>query len=401
VLVEGLLLGISGAITGFVFGWLALAALVKSIPQSNWLHDMFQAPVDGKVVLFCAGTGIITSVLFSFAPALLSTRIHLLRALHGQSGAVTSSGNWLRNLLVSGQIALSLMLLSGATILGWSLYQLRNVNPGFATDVFTFRTYVSAGKDQVQKNEYDAIRNGVLHQPGVQSAVYSANGLLTGEESGNSITVRGYTNQANEPTPDEDWVTPGFFSTMQVPLLAGREFAEQDTATSQKVAIVDQTFVNHYFGGDIQKALQGQFGFGGGSVKADIQIVGIVPAIHTKKLSHLSSLPFMYFPYAQASGLHHACYYVRAHGTPSQFADTIRLLLHRIDHNLPTPDVETMQEHLRDTIFQTQLMTTLASVMGWSGAGFVRHWTLRSSGICSGAAHARDWYPYGFGSKPC
>jgi putative ABC transport system permease protein len=364
VIAEGLVLGLSGAITGFVFGCLTLMLLVKSIPQSNWLHDIFQASVDWKVLLFCAGTGIITSVLFSFAPAFLSTRINLLRALHGQSGTVTSSGSWLRSLLVSGEIALSLMLMTGTTVLGWSLYQLRSVNPGFATDVLTFRAYASTGKDQLQRNEYEAIREGVLHQPGVQNVVYAANGLLTGEESGNSITVSGHTNRGNEPVPDDDWVSPGFFSAMQIPLLAGREFTEQDTPTSQKVAIVDQTFVDHYFGGDIQKALRSQFGFGGGTVKTDIQIVGVVPAIHTKKLSQLSCLSLMYFPYAQASGFHHACYYVRVHSAPSQFAGAIRSLLHRIDRNLPIPDVETMQDHLKGAIFQTQMMTALASVMG-------------------------------------
>jgi putative ABC transport system permease protein len=366
VITEGFLLGILGAFAGLTLGTISLQLLVKSIPQSNGLHDMLQAPLDGKVVVFGVIAGLATSLFFSVAPGLLSARIELLRALHGQSGTATARGGWLRNLLVSGEIALSFTLLTGAAILSWNLYELRNVNPGYATShLLTFRIDASSSrKGNAPKDEYDAIRDGILHLPGVRSVVYAGNGLLTGEDSGNDITVSGYLNKKNEPMSLNDWITPGFFSTMQIPLMAGREFAADDTATSPKVAIVDETFVNHYFGGDLGEALRRQFGFGFGDIRTDIQIVGVVHSIHNAKLADSNGLPFIYLPFAQTDGGHKASYYVSTYGGPARLAGSVRAVLRRVDRNLPIPDMETMQEHVNGLMFQTQLMTTLACSMG-------------------------------------
>ena len=87
---------------------------------------------------------------------------------------------------------------------------------------------------------------------------------------------------------------------MGIPLLAGRVFTDQDTATTQKVAIVDEAFVMHYFAGDIEKTLQGSFGFGGGNhVKLDFQIVGVIPTIRATHLAAPPTVPFIYLPYDQ------------------------------------------------------------------------------------------------------
>ncbi|WP_158750272.1 ABC transporter permease [Acidobacterium sp. S8] len=374
VVAEGLLLGLMGAISGLVLGWLSLELVVKSIPQTNYLHDLLNAPMDWKVAAFCIFAGIATSLVFSIAPALMSTRVNLMRALHGQSGSVAGSGNWLRNLFVGAETALSLVLLMGAAILSWSLYQLHQINPGFSTShVLTFRIDASAlGKNDTQvREEYETLTSKILHEPGVQRVVYAGNGLMTGNESGSNVTVAGYKDTRDEPVPDNDNASAGFFSTMQIPLLAGREFNAQDTLTSPKVAIVDEKFVKHYFGGDAQKALRGQFGFGSGDVKTDIQIVGVIPTISAIRLSDPTSQPFIYLPYAQsfskdgsAKGSHPANFYVRTSGDPAALAGTLHPLLHRLDPDLPMPDFETMNEHINGTIFETKLMALLASSMG-------------------------------------
>jgi len=171
--------------------------------------------------------------------------------------------------------------------------------------------------------------------------------------------------------PNRDEISPGFFSTMQIPLLAGREFGMQDTLTSPKVAIVDETFVKHYFGGDARKALGQQFGFGSGNVKTDIEIVGVVPAIRSAKLEHASELPFVYLPYDQSYSAdgkprssHPASFYVRTSGDPAVLAGTLHSMVHRLDQDLPMPDFETMDERISSSIFETTLMALLASVMG-------------------------------------
>ncbi|HEX3437424.1 MAG TPA: ABC transporter permease [Pseudacidobacterium sp.] len=88
VTAEGFLLGLMGAVSGLMLGWLSLELVIKSIPETNYLHDLLQAPMDGKVLAFCLAAGVLTSLLFSIAPALLSTRVNLMRALHGQSGCL-------------------------------------------------------------------------------------------------------------------------------------------------------------------------------------------------------------------------------------------------------------------------------------------------------------------------
>jgi putative ABC transport system permease protein len=374
VIAEGLLLGLIGAMAGLVLGWLSFRLLIHSIPATNYLRDLLDAPMDWKVMVFCIAAGVTTSVLFSVAPALLSMQVNLMRALHGQSGSVTGSGGWLCNLFVSAETALSLALLIGAAVLSWNLYQLRHIDPGFATShVLTFRLDASAlGKNDLQvKEEYETIQNEILREPGVRSVDYAMNGLLTGNTSGSDITVKGSPSTGNEPAPNRDEISPGFFSTMHIPLLSGREFSTQDTLSSPKVAIVDETFVKHYFGGDTRKALGQQFGFGSGNVKTDIQIVGVVPTIRSAKLEHVSDLPFIYLPYDQSysangksSRSHPANFYLRTSGDPAALAGTLHSMLRRLDQELPMPDFEPMDEHVSSSIFETTLMAQLASVMG-------------------------------------
>jgi putative ABC transport system permease protein len=374
VIAEGLLLGLIGAMAGLALGWLSFKLLIHSIPATNYLRDVLDAPMDWKVIAFCIAAGVMTSLLFSVAPALLSMRVNLLRALHGQSGSVAGGGGWLRNLFVSAETALSLVLLIGAAVLSWNLFQLRHVDPGFATShVLTFRVDASAlGKNDPQvKEEYETLQNEILREPGVRSVDYAMDGLLTGNTSGSNITVKGQPSTGNDPPPNRDEISRGFFSTMQIPLLAGREFSAQDTLASPKVAIVNETLVKRYFGGDTRKALGQQFGFGSGNVKTDIQIVGVVPAIRAAKLENASSLPLIYLPYDQSysadgksRGSHPASFYVGTSGDPAALAGTLHSLLHRLDQDLPMPDFEPMEEHINSSIFETTLMALLSSVMG-------------------------------------
>ena len=224
VTTEGLLLGLCGAVAGLALGWFSLQFVLGMIPEGNSLRNAMPTHMDWQVLLFCAGVGILTSILFSLAPAFLSMRINLIRALHSQSGAMTSSGAKLRNGLVSAEIALSMTLLAAATVFGWTLYQLRNLDPGFIPDhLLTFSMDASAlGKSEAEvRNEYESITNEIRRQPGVRSVSFSRQGLITGSENGDGIQVAGYPNNDSDPSPDDNWVSPGFFSTAQIPLLAG------------------------------------------------------------------------------------------------------------------------------------------------------------------------------------
>jgi putative ABC transport system permease protein len=375
VISEGLLLGLMGAASGLLLGWLSLKLLLRMVPSTNTLRQVLAVHIEWPAIAFCAAAGVLTSVIFSIAPAILSTRIDLLDALHRQSAAVIAGGGKLRNVLVAGEIALSLGLLIGATAFGWSLYQLRNIKPGYATEhILTFRVDASVlGKFGAQvRNEYTTITESVRRQPGVQGIAYAAEGLISGGEMGDNITLAGYAGGDDEPTPDQNWITSGFFSTIRVPLLAGREFTDQDTANSERVAVVDEAFVKHYFGGDAEKALRGQFGFGGGHhVKLDIRIVGVIPTIRATSLTSTPGVPFLYLPYDQSyspdgpdTRNHPASFYVSTNTNPAQLVNAVRSLVHSIDRNLPITGLETMEEHLSGAIFETRMVSTLSGAMG-------------------------------------
>ena len=374
VLAEGLLLGLMGAAAGLLLGWVSLRLLLRLVPATNSLREVLAVHFNWPVIAMCTGMGMLTSLIFSVAPAMLSIRTALIDGLRSESRTIVGGSGRLRNFLVAGEIALSLVLLTGATVFSWSLYQLRNTKLGYATDrMVTFRVDASPGKSGAQvRNEYASIVDSIRRQPGVSSVAYSAEGLIDGDEMGDSITLAGYSGKEDDPTPDQNWITPGFFSTVKVPLLAGREFSEQDTATSQRVAIVDQAFVQHYYGGDVEKALSGVFGFGLGSrAKPSIQIVGVIPTIRATSVTSAPGVPFLYLPYDQSFSAddsdrrsHPASFYIRTTSDPVQFVSTVRSSVRDSDRNLPITGLGTMEEHIKGTIFEQQMVSTLSIVMG-------------------------------------
>ena len=379
VLTEGLMLGLAGALSGLILGWLSLQWVLRTIPESNPLHATLIGRMDWRILLFGSGLGILTSVLFSAAPAFLSTRINLTRALHLQSGSVTG-GHGLRNGLVSSEIALSMTLLVAASVFGWTLYQLRSIPLGFIPDhLWTFRVDAPGlGKDDVQiRDEYQRITDAIRALPGVHSVSFAKEGLASGEHSWGPIKVAGYKDNENEPDTFQDWVTPGFFSTVQIPLIAGREFTEEDRdGAPPHVAIVDEAFVKHYFAGNVRDALAGSFQFDRGYADSsfprangvNVQIVGVIPTSRMVSFHSQPSKPFLCIPYGQTyanqatsmSRYHQATFYLRTSADDDSLPNAIRKLVHNIDPSLPVTGLETMNERISDTIFETRLMTDLA-----------------------------------------
>jgi putative ABC transport system permease protein len=370
--IEGLVLGLIGAASGLALAWLGLRLLLSIVPAGNSLRLALTTGTDTRTLLFCALSGVITSVLFSLAPALLSMRIDLLRALHMQSRSLTMGGGSLRNCLVACEIALSCTLIAAAAVFGWNLYQLGETNPGFATrNVLTFRVDIGrTGRNAAQfQSDLAGIETALQAHSGVSSVTYSANGLISGWTSGGNISVAGYSTSRDDQTvPDRDWVSPTFFSTMQIPLLAGRTFTSADTQATQRVAIVDKAFVRHFFRGSMQDALGGQFGFGGGDhVRTDIHIIGIIPTVRATSLTSAPPVPFFYLPYDQHYGSHPsspASFYVRTIGDPSRLAAAARAIVHRTDPALILSNLQTMRQHLSDLAYGPRVVTMLSFLMG-------------------------------------
>jgi putative ABC transport system permease protein len=296
-------------------------------------------------------------------------RVNLIESLHSESTATTAKSG-LRNVLITAEIALSVVLLMCAGLFAWTLYQLRSINPGYSTThLVTFSVDASAlgEKSEQVRNEYEAIDNRLSNLPGVGKVSYASMPLLSGDQSGGDIVVGGYTAQPNEEiSPDFNWITPEFLGTMQIPLVAGRNFNALDRAGSQKVAIVDEEFVKRYYGGNARAAVGRLLGFGDGS-KLDTQIVGVVPTLRSVNLENAPGFPFLYLPYDQIWTMRHsypAAFYVRTSIQPEDLTATIRKTVMSADHTLPIVGLQTMQEQVDSSLFEQRLMATLAVSMG-------------------------------------
>jgi putative ABC transport system permease protein len=372
---EGLLIGAAGTALGCGLGWSSLRLMVRLLPSNSATAMATAAPFHGPVLLFGVGAGLVTTLLFSLGPALAYARVPPTQVLRRAEGVVSGQGARVRSGMVSLTLALSLLLLLMATLFGWNLYKLSTIDPGFQTArLLTFHIDKSAtgATSAATAAMYTDVIEEAKGHAGVQSAAYSLAGLLSGDEHGSNISVEGRPNQESDPEPDQNYVSPGFFHTMEIPLLRGRMFTDADSATSEPVAVVDQAFVRSFFGGDAARALGSRFGMGASNhMQYPIRIVGIVPAIHENSLRSLPQVPFLYLVYSQTYSktmsrdrAHPATFYMRTAGDPDALAADMRALVHRIDPKVPIQGMETMQQQVADSLSDTRLLAILSSALG-------------------------------------
>jgi predicted permease len=263
-------------------------------------------------------------------------------------------------------VALTLLLLVGSGLFASSLANLYRLELGLRTEnllMFSVAPDLNAYKPQQTIAFYDELRRSLAALPGVTSANVAKIAYFADSNAGSNITVEG----AQPLPPGEDYhvfmnrIGPGFFATMGVPLLYGREFTEQDAATGPKVAIVNETFVNKFLGG--QNPLGRRFAYGRGRVTPDIEIVGVVKN-NTHATLREGPKTFVYEPYAQDSRLGTATLYVRTAQDPLLMAGAIRREVQRLDPNLPVFDLHTVEQQIETSLFPDRLMTLLSSSFG-------------------------------------
>ncbi len=374
VAADGLLIGMGGTVLGCALGWLSLRLLAGMLPNDSSTGLALAAPFAWPVLLFAAGAGLLTSLLFTLAPAMMQSRINPVEALRGQGGVVRGSEARARNLMVALSIALSVLLLMSATLFGWNLYKLSTVKTGFRVDrllLFNVDESQTGASNADTAQVYNDLLSDVVAHAHVESAAYARQGLITGDQWGGNISVEGRPNKGNDPSPDYNAVTPGFFRTLGIPVLRGREFGPDDTAGSGPVAIVDQDFVRVFFNGDAARALGAYFGFGASTdEKYRIRIVGIVPTVHEDTIKSLPPVPYLYLAYAQTFGnamkleSHPASFFVRTSGNTSLLAADVRAEVHRLDPKLPLLGVKSMRQQISDSIADTRLMALLSAGLG-------------------------------------
>src|SRR5271165_583652 len=367
LLVEGLLLGVVGGAVGLFFAPLVSAFLVRRIAGDAATEMPFSAHLDVRILLFNFGLAFLVSVLFSLAPSLRFLHPDLVNSLKQQT--TTGSGGHLRfrRVSVGVQVGLSLLLLIGAELFVQTLHNLKSLDVGFATDhLLTFGIEATmAGYDPKQSIPVQKHLLEVLAaQPGVRSVVGTDDPELAGNDEMSNVSFSGH-----PAKPDEDihaeWpaVTPGYFSTMNIPLLAGRSFTEQDVDGKAKVAIINANLAHRVFG-DPKNAVGQLMARGSGpDVKFDVEIIGVVgDSKHRSMRGNIE--PTVYRPYFQDNPFGFMQYYVRTWQAPETAEMTMRRGVQQVDSKLVIDTMRTMDEQIADNIATDRLVAMLAVSFG-------------------------------------
>jgi putative ABC transport system permease protein len=360
------MLGLAGGALGIAIAPSVSAWLINTIWSTTPGDLPFSSHPDLRILSFNFALALLVSLIFSLAPAIQFWRPNLAPALKQQ--AMTAGGGPLRfrRISVAVQIGLSILVLVGAGLFVRTLQNLKSLNVGFETDhLVTFGVQATlAGYRPDQTRSLDTqILQTVASLPGVRSVAGTTDPELADDNTGKNITLSGYTAKENEDMGVESpEVSPGYFSAMGMPLLAGRELAEQDRDGTQNVAVVNESLARHYFG-EPQRAVGHYFGWGAGKVKFDTEIVGVVKdARHTGVRQEI--LRTIFTPYLQDKDLRSMTFYVRTWQSPESAEATVRRAMQTLDSKLVLDNFRTMQEQVDDNLIADRVIAILASAFG-------------------------------------
>jgi predicted permease len=370
--IENLLLAAVGGAAGLGLAFTLIGAARKLLPEE-------MVPIGGfglnsRVLIFTATATVLTSLLFGAMPAWETRRLDLRQTLAAGTRAVAGGSGQIRQWLIFGEVALTVVLLAGAGLLVRTLVHLETLPPGFdATNVMTAKASLSG----VRYNEpitfvsllgksIDSMRR----IPGVEDA---AVGLSVPYERGlnYSLTIMDGPQAGKDYVSNLTYVTPGYFSTLRIPLLMGRGLLSSDTSTSQPVAIVNAEFARHFYHDG--NAVGRHFEVRGGRFK--YAIVGVVSDVQKKPSMYgdtpLATEPVIYLPAAQTPASVLAAghlwfqpsWIVRTRGPVSGLTEAMQRALAEADPDLPFSGFHSMQDLLNQRLQVQHIEVTLLGVL--------------------------------------
>ena len=365
LLVESLVLAAVGGSLGVGLAIVIDQALIDFLPSGHTPLSLSSTP-DWTVLGFTFVISLLAGGIFGLVPALQSTRPSLANTLKDQAGSVLHGGSaGLRKGLVVAQVSLSLLLLIGAGLFLQSLRNLKTLNPGFEVKnllAFDVDPTMNRYDPKWTTDYFRRLHETLSALPGVESHTFAVVPVLEDNEWDNWVTIEGYSAKQDErPDPHMQFCSPGFFQTLKIPVLLGRDFTDRDVAGAPKVGIVNQKFVKRYFGDANPLGRHIGMGIDPGT-KTDIQIVGVVG--DTKYESLRDEIPYeLYVPAAQ-SGPNGGTVYVRTPGDPTSMFNTLRAAVRGVDAGVPMYDMRTLDHQMEISLLTERLLATLSSVFG-------------------------------------
>ena len=364
LLTESLVLAAMGALAGIAMAaWLGRSLLWLLPPIGFPVSVDFSLNADmlAFTVLLC-GAG---SLLTGLAPALHSLRSDVMSVLkeEGRSGTPGASQNRTRGLLVVSEVALALVALVGTAVFARSFENARAIHPGLDPHNVLFAKYhldTFCANTEQRAQFCLRLRDRIRALPGVANVSFANSVPLeigTGQSS--DIQVEGYTPSPNEQmNAMSDVVAPGYFDTLRIPLLAGRDFTERDDHGTAPVAIVNRTFAQRYFGGRDPV---------GRRVMVDGAWSTVAGLVKDSKYHRLTepATPYIYLPYRQRHGGEFwTAFFIRTVGPPRGYFDAIRREAAAVDSNAGGAEVVEFAETIAGSLYAQKVAAALLSVLG-------------------------------------
>ena len=358
---ESAVLSVFGVALGLVLAKVTIPLLLTLAPENlvQNLHVQISVPVLLYVIL----AGVLCAILCGVAPAYQMTHLRWFQSLQesGRSETSSKSRQRLRSAMVIGEIGLAMLLLVSAGLLVRSLQQLQRVEVGFVPQGLMSAS-VTLPRDTYKSNEQQAafaqaLENQLKQQAGVTGAAivdalpFSANG------GSSSFEIVGQVLPPSAPPPHGNIraITPDYFSTLKIPLVEGRFFTSTDQATTQKVAIIDETLARDYWGGEDPLGKQIEL-----EKDKPITIVGLVKHARVSSLEQDNKEGFYYLPFAQ-SPEREMQIVVRTQANPASMADAIRNAMRQVDSNQAVYGLETLEQSIDKSLVSRRFIVVLLS----------------------------------------
>jgi len=362
LLTESVVLALLGAAFGVLVAKWTLDVIASIVPPEAAALVAFR--LDPAMLGFAGVMAIVTGVLFGLFPALHSTSPELAAALKNQAGQPSGAkaAKRFRASLATVQIAMSMALLVPAGLFAKSLLNVSQVDLGLKADhlvTFALNPILNGYDGPRSLALFEQLEDRLSALPGVTSAVFSMVPLLAGDNWNNGVSVEGF--QAGPDTNTSaafNSVGPGFFRTMGMPLMQGREFTRADAAGAPKVVIVNQAFTRKFnLGTDaVGKRMKQSQGDG----PLDMEIVAVV---QDAKYSDVKRpVVAQYFtPYRQSEALGFGYFYLRTALAPEQLLTAVPGVVKALDPNLPVDELKTMETQIRENVFLDRMISVLST----------------------------------------
>jgi putative ABC transport system permease protein len=385
-LVESLLLAVIGGVLGIAVAYAGTRLILHLAFRIGGPNNF--VPIDATpswpVLLFTFAISVLTGVIFGIVPAWMTSHADPIEALRGANRSVGGHRSWAQRSLVIGQVAMSLVLLSAAALLGRSLRNLEHQNFGFETEgryIAWINPILSNYKPELMEPMFRKIDDRLKQIPGVRMVAPALYAPMTGDSWNDGIRVAGRPEPGAKEDTGAGWarVMPGFFETLGTKMALGRPITEDDTATTRKVAVINEAFAKRFFKN--QNPIGEHFGPDKIKYASNFEIVGVVKDMRYMTYDYKDPVrPMFWIPEAQTVEYDDPAYragetwshylyniVIWAPGDPPGMEERVRKTLVEVDPNFVLYGVDPYTKVLSADFQQESMIATLTTLFGVLG----------------------------------